>query len=301
LDKEYSEENRGAVIYADLEGDWFDALQFPVPIGNRLVVDDRPMVAPIAQVLESYHHHGVVLLDRERVRILSVYLDTLVDEIEVHREPSPGKHDIQSGGYSHSRFQRRKLEETRHFFKEFAQEVENFDQHYRPQDLIILGTDEIVAQFKEFLSADLQDKIVLTGPMAVGEPTSDILARIEPLLRAERHRESEERLQVLRDRVRQDYLATAGFQSTLAALQEGKVETLVIAQDQKREGARCPKCGFVFSGEVDKCPYDGSRVQAGVDVVEEVIRLAEQQGAEIEFVASGDVGDLAGVGAILRF
>ena len=126
LDEEFSEENRGVAIYMDLGGDWFEAIQFPVTVQNRLVVGQNPAVGPLAQVIESYHHYGVVLLDREHVRILSVYLGTLLDEIEVRGKPYPTPHDVQAGGYSQTRFQRRKLEEMRHFFKEFAKEVEEF-------------------------------------------------------------------------------------------------------------------------------------------------------------------------------
>lgn len=301
LEREYREENRGVVIYLELGGDWFEALQFPVSVPNRLVISDRPAVGPLAQVLQSYHHHGVIVIDRERVRILSVYLGTLLDEIEVRGEPLPARHAIQAGGYSQMRFQRRKLEEMRHFFREFSKEVEEFERRYTPNDLIILGTDENVARFREFLPDPLQRKVLFTGPMPVDESTSEIITRLEPHLQAERDRESQELLQHLRERVRQDYLATMGFQSTLTALQEGKVDTLVIARDQERQGARCTQCGFVFGRDVASCPYDGAATEHGVDVVEEVIRLAETQGADIEFVDPSDAGDLAGVGALLRF
>lgn len=301
LEQEYDESNRGVVVYASLSGDRFDAFQFPVAVPNRMVVAARPAVGPLAQVLESFNHYGVVLLDREHVRILSVYLGTLIDEIEVHGDPLPTAHDVQAGGYSQMRFQRRKLEEMKHFFKEFAKEVEDFCRKYRPNDLIVLGTEENVARFREFLPDTVQSKILFTGAMRVGEPSSEVLARIEPHLQEVRERESQELLQKLRDRVREDYLATAGFQSTLVALQEGKVDTLVIAQNQERAGARCTQCGFVFGRQLDQCPYDGSPAESGVDVVEEAIRLAEAQGADIEFVGEGDVGDLAGVGALLRF
>ena len=85
----YREENRGVAIYTEIDGDWFEALQFPVAVQNRLVIDSRPLIGPLAQVIESYHHHGVILLDREHVRILSVYLGTLLDEIEIRKEPLP--------------------------------------------------------------------------------------------------------------------------------------------------------------------------------------------------------------------
>lgn len=301
LDREFREENRGVVIYSELGGDWFEALQFPVPVPNRLVISDRPAIAPLAQVVESYHHHGVILLDRERVRILSVYLGTLLDEIEVHGKPFPTPHDVQAGGYSQMRYQRRKLEEMRHFFKEFAREVEEFVRRYRPDDLLILGTDENVAKFREFLPDAVQEKIVFTGPMRVDESTSEVLARIEPHLEAEREREGQEALQLLRERVAQDYLATAGFQGTLVALQEGKVDTFLLAKDQEREGARCTQCGFVFARQVESCPYDGAPTEGGIDVVEEMIRLAEAQAADVVFLEGNEMDDVNGVGALLRF
>lgn len=301
IDGEFDEENRGVVIYTEVGGDWFEAFQFPVAVQNRLVMADRPVISPLAQVVESYHHHGVILLDREHVRILSVYLGTLLEEIEVRGDPLPVPHDVQAGGYSHKRYQRRKLEEMKHFFREFSKEVEEFDRRFKPDDFVILGTEENIARFREFLPDRLLQKVVYTGPMRVDEVTSEVLARIEPHLEAERERESKETVQLLKERVEQDYLATAGFQSTLTALIEGKVDTLVIAQDQDREGSRCTKCGFIFAREAETCPYDGAKTTQGVNVVEEAIRMAEAQGAEIEFVATTAVNDLRGVGALLRF
>lgn len=301
LADDFNEENRGVVLYVEIGGPWMEALQFPVPVQNRFVISERPVIAPLAQVLKSYHHHGVVLLDREHVRILSVYLGTLLDEIAVDVDPLPTRHDVQAGGYSQSRYQRRKMEEMRHFFREFAKEMEDFVNRYRPDDLVILGTDENVARFREFLPDRLRKLVVYTGAMRADQPASHIMAEIEPHLEAERERESMEVLEQIRDRVSQDYLATAGFQSTLTALQEGKVDTLIIAQDQDREGARCTQCGFLFAREVESCPYDGADTTTGVNVVEEAIRMAETQGADVEFVSATAVQDLRGVGALLRF
>jgi peptide chain release factor subunit 1 len=297
----FEEENRGVVIYAEVGGDYFETLQFPVPIQNRMVVSDRPVVGPLAQVIESYHHHGVVLLDREHARILSIYLGTLLDEFVIRTEPVDTPHDVQAGGYSQSRFQRRKREETKHFFREFAKELDEFHRRHSPDDLVILGTDENVARFREHLSESLLEKLVYTGPMAVDEPATEILARLEPHLQAERDREAQEVVLQVRERVANDYLATAGVQGTLTALQEGKVDTLVLSRDHQRDGSRCGQCGFVFARDLSTCPYCGSNTLAAIDAVEEMVRMAEGQGVNIEFVEPGTVDDLRGVGALLRF
>lgn len=134
------------------------------------------------------------------------------------------------------------------------------------------------------------------------ELSSEVLIRLEPHLEEIRVRESQEVLDLLRERTRQDYLATAGFQSTLSALQEGKVDTLIIERDgEGEEGSRCPTCGFIFSLDVEKCPYDGARTVAGVNLAEEAIRMAEAQGAAVQFVAPSAAEDLRGVGSLLRF
>lgn len=301
LDEEFDEENHGVVIYSELDGEWFEALQFPVSVANRMVVSEHPFISPLAQVLESYHHHGVVLLDREHVRILSVYFGSLLEEIEVRGDPIPTSHGVQAGGYSQQRYQRRKIEEMKAFFREFAKEVEEFVQRYKPDDLVILGTDENVAKFREFLPERLLDTVIYTGPTRVDEPPSEVLSRIEPHLQSERERESREIIEVLLDRVRHDYLATAGFQSTLMALQEGKVDTLIVGRDQERDGRRCTQCGFIFARETKKCPYDEAETKSIPDVVEEMVRIAEGRGSAVEFVDAGAIASIRGVGALLRF
>lgn len=301
IEEEFDEENRGVVIYAEVGGDWFEALQFPVPMQNRMVVAERPVVGPLAQVLHAYEHYGVVLLDREHVRILSVYLGTLLDEISFRGDPLPTKHDVQAGGYSQTRFQRRKLEEMKHFFKDFADEVERFVARYKPADLVLLGTGENVAKFREFLPDSVLQKVVYTGPMAVDEPAPEVLRRLEPHLRAEHERSSMELIAQVRDRASHDYLATAGLQGTLTALQEGKVDTLLLAKDGEVQGVRCAKCGFVFVREVTRCPYDGGEEMERVEVMEEMVRMAETQGAEIQFADANAIADLRGAAALLRF
>lgn len=303
IDANFEESNRGLVIYAEIGGDWWETLQFPVAVQNRMVVADRPVIAPLAQVLTSYEHYGVILMDREHVRILSVYLGTLLDELEFRGDPlaPTTNHHVQAGGYSHKRFQRHKLEEMRHFFKDFAEEVERFVSRYRPQHLVLMGTDQNVARFKEFLPQPIADMILYTGPAPVDGPAPEILARLEPHLAAEHERESQAVLEQVRDRAAHDYLATAGLQGTLTALQEGKVDTLVLARDGQQQGARCAQCGFVFVRDVTRCPYDGSEQMEAVDVMEEMVRLAQQQGADIQFADANAIADLRGAAALLRF
>lgn len=302
LGSEYNEANAGVVIYAEVGGDWFEALQTRAPMQNRLMVAPRPIVGPLAQVLEGYRHYGVVLLDREHVRLLSVYQGTVLDEVERRGDPIiAAAHDVQAGGYSQSRYQRRKLEETKHFLRDFATELGEFVRRYGPDDLVLLGTEETLSAFAEHLPDSLLQRVVHTGPMWVDENASAVIRQLEPLLQAELQRTHHEVVEAVRDRVVHDYLATAGFQGTLSALQEGRVDTLLLARDQRREGVRCAQCGFVFARELKTCPYDGSTALTDVDVVEEMVRMAEGQGVTVAYADPGEVADMKGAGALLRY
>lgn len=301
LSSEYDEANAGVVIYAEVGGEWFEALQSRAPMQNRLMVAPRPVVAPLAQVLEGYRHYGVVLLDREHVRLLSVYQGTVLDEVERRGDPIDTPHDVQAGGYSQSRYQRRKLEETKHFLRDFAAELGEFVRRYGPDDLVLLGTEETLSAFAEHLPDSLLQKVVHTGPMWVDENASAVIRQLEPLLQAELERTHHEVVEQVRDRVVHDYLATAGFQGTLSALQEGRVDTLLLARDQRRDGVRCAQCGFVFARELQTCPYDGSTALTDVDVVEEMVRMAEGQGVTVAYADPGEVADMKGAGALLRY
>lgn len=301
LDANFDESKKGVALYMTLDGTWMDAHQLSVPVSNRLVFSDRPVVTPLVELLERYHQHGVVVLDREHLRLLSIFLDQTLNEREVKTEPYPTSHDVRRGGFSAKDFQARKEEETKHFFREFAQEVEDFVRRYRPDDLILMGTHENVQKFREFLPAPIQEMVVHTDRIGIDATPTDIREKLAPAFRARLAEAEAQAVDLLRDRVEQAHLAVAGTEGTLEQLQEGKIETLVIARGLDAEGGRCDKCGFLLGHTSGSCPYCGGAVENGVDLGEEMVRIAQDQGVTIEFVDPAAVRDYQGVGGLLRF
>jgi len=300
LGDEYREENKGVAIFTELGGSWFDALQFPVPVRNRIVIGDAPCITPLAEIIETHPHHGVVLVDREHLRMMSVSMGEVLHQHEVETEPYPVPHDVQAGGYSQPDFQRRKAEEVRHFFREFALEVAEFDRRYRPDDLILLGTDENVKRFLEFLPAALQAKVVHMGNAPIDASPTEVVQRLGPWFEAQREQREREAAELVHDRVRQRHLAVAGFPATLEELQEGKVARLVVARDIERRGSRCRRCGYYLATS-GACPYCAGPLRDGVDLVDAAVRLAEEQDVPIQFVPAPALADLGGIAALLKF
>ncbi|HEX7117397.1 MAG TPA: hypothetical protein VF212_01330 [Longimicrobiales bacterium] len=301
LDDSFEPANKGVAVYTEIGGEWLEAIQFPVPVRNRVCITERPVIGPLAQIVEQYHHHGLILVDREHLRLIDVYLGEALAEHEVRTDPYPAPHDERAGGEAAKDRQKRKAEEVRHFFKEFALETAEFDRRYRPDDLVLLGTRENVVHFTEFLPQQLREKIVHTDHAPVHASTAEIVERLRPFFQRQSEKEEATAADRLRDRVGHNHLAVADFPDTLEQLQEGKVDTLVLARDIERPGAHCRRCGFFLAGPDGACPYCGGALERSVDLVEAMIRMAEEQEVRLSFVAPEAVADLNGVGALLKF
>lgn len=301
LDSSYDESKKGVAFFTSLDGDWAEGHHLSVPVPNRLVVGERPIVGPLVEIIERYHHHGVVVVDREHLHLLSIFLDQTLHEKEVATEPYPAAHDVKRGGFSAKDFQARKEEETKHFFKEFATEVESFVKRYRPDDLILLGTTENVKKFTDFLPSAIQEMVVHTDRMPVEATDAEIHQKLAPVFERHLTQEEAQAVDLLRDRVNGDHLAVAGLDDTLEQLQEGKIRVLVIARGLSERGGRCKKCSFILARTSGECPYCGGEVEDSLDLGEEILRIAEDQSVEIDFVEASALHDLGGVGGLLRF
>lgn len=301
LESGFDESKKAVAVFTEIGGDWFEAYQLSLPMENRVEIEGRPVVWPLVEILERYHHHGVVLVDREHLRLMSLFLDQTLNEKEVETAPYPAPHDVKRGGFSAKDFQDRKAEETRHFFKEFAEEVSAFVRRHEPDDLILLGTHENVQKFREFLSEPVKELVAGTDRMDIDASAAEIRERLSPVFEARLREEEARVVQLLRERVQESHRAVAGLDSTLEELQEGKLEALVIARGLDDEGGRCDGCGFFLASANGSCPYCGGAVRDGVDLGEAMVRMAADQGIPVDFVPASALGELGGVGGLLRF
>lgn len=300
LEEKLEPASEGVAFFAEVGGGWFEAFQLPIPLPNRLALDARPAVAPLLKALQGRRRHAVALVDRARLRLLSVWLGEVAEEEEVRAELYPAAHDVQAGGAAAHRYQQRKLEEERQNFAGFAEALAPFAARTQADDVVLLGTESNVARLRRALPAEIAGRVALTEAVAADAPTSAVLARLAASLDAAGEAEDDELVRRLRERMATGYLAATGVQRTLSALQNGEVEAAFLPEGGAT-GARCTRCGFLFSGTPEACPFDGAPVERGVAVVEEAIRLAAAQGARIRLLSPREAAELTGAAALLRF
>lgn len=301
IEESFDPSNKGVAIFAEIGGDWFEAFQFPVATTNRFEILEHPVIGPLSEVVRSHPRCGIMLVDREHLRLMSMHMGTLGEDQRFDPVAIDTPHDVQAGGYSHKDFQKRKAEETRQFFRDFCDEVLRFDQKVRPDAWVLLGTTENTQHFRECLPKQVTDRILYTAHAALGAPASDIVRQVQAFLNERAVQSEAQALDLVQDRVRQSHFATSGLHDTLIQLQEGKVERLVVARDLEKDGVQCTQCGFYLVRRDGPCPYCGGTLRDGIDLVESMIRIAANQDIGVDFVAADSMRDLNGVAALLKF
>jgi stalled ribosome rescue protein Dom34 len=91
----------------------------------------------------------------------------------------------------------------------------------------------------------------------------------------------------------------AGLSSVLQALNEARVETLLVADGFRSPGGRDSATGMLHAG--DHGP-DGQALEQVENIVEPAIEKAVEQSAKVIKVRHhDDLGPLGGIGAVLRY
>jgi peptide chain release factor subunit 1 len=290
---------RGVALFASSRAGLWEEVLVPRPLRDRGVVASRPYVMPLEALIETYESFCTVLVDRARARIFLTRMGSIEEETDVLDEV-PGRHD--QGGWSQSRYQRHIDDIAAKHLKHAADVLLRFYKRTSFDHLIIGGPEEIVPEFERGLHDYLKRTIAARIALSVAASPQEVLERsmaVEERIEAERERKVRERLIAGASAGGQ---AVTGLPRVLDALNEGRVETLVVPFGISAEGVHCGSCGrLAMRGQ--RCPTCGGPMEAVHDLVESAVAAALRQRSRLETLplttANGE-GE-AEIGALLRF
>lgn len=290
---------RGLAMFScEAEGLWA-VHQLPVRVISQLVVGPSPYVRPLEHLIDDLERIAFVLADRTKARVAVFELGELVDGTEVLQDPSRIDEEDRSA------LQRRDREHGKadllHRHVEHVAAAA-FDAHKRnPVRRIVLGgppevTTALEKALHPYLRARVADRVNLPVSLA-DEPLRREAMAIEERL----ERRFEETLVAeLRDQAGAGRRAVTGLAATLRALDEHRVERLLVSDRWSTEGWRCPSCRHLdVRGR--RCSLCGAEMLLVSDVVEDAVEEALAQAAAVEVCVNADLDCLGGVGAFLRF
>jgi peptide subunit release factor 1 (eRF1) len=287
---------RGAAVFAASAIELFDVYRLGRPIRSEVIIDDSPFIEPLAG-MPGGDGYSVLLVNRQLARILAGGRDGMSEVVslvdDVHRW-----HD--QGGWSQARFQRGIQKETKDHLKHAGEELFKLFKRGAAQRLIIGCPDEMRGEVEKTLHSYLRERIagkleidVKASPSAVTKEAAEIIERDE----RERERHWLDRLQSGLGRKER---AVAGLADTLEALNEQRVEALLVEDGYRDEGYVSPRVDFL-SATPGQSPA-GEELQKREDVVESAVERALEQSAEVVVTRlHPDLESLGSIGAVLRF
>lgn len=294
---------QGLLVYADGGGGFFQSVELPLRLSNRLLMEPSPYIRPLVHALCVLAPFVVARVSRDDSTIY------LVDQWRLSREedltgPYLKSSDRATGDVPVKEYYAAARQESLvdQHFKEVAGALEKLLAETAVRHLVLCGQHDIVSNYRKFLGP-------LGSGCAWGEIAWDAVSSVNQLLAAARGEMQAVRareMEALVDRVSEGLgpqgMGVAGFEDTMDALKRGQVQTLVVDRNARPPGWRCLQCDHVSITDVVVCPMCDGRVVPLDDVLGEAVRVAILQNTFVEVAedvpALESMGHVAG---ILRF
>jgi peptide subunit release factor 1 (eRF1) len=181
--------------------------------------------------------------------------------------------------------------------REGAEFAAHFFEARHVRRVLIGGTEENTTLFRSYLPKTWQSLVVGSFAVSMTASHSEVLAKaIQIGMEAEARREA-----VLIDRIITSAAKGAegsiGLEETLAAVNAGRVQTLVIAEGFRKVGYRSKETGMLSA--VKGADADAEKV---FDVIDQAVSEVISHGGEVEVVHQNEALERAGsIGALLRY
>jgi peptide chain release factor subunit 1 len=269
---------RGLVMFFDGLDGFFWHQELGVPIHSQARWDRELFSQPLANALDQFERYGVVLVDRSRLRLFTVFLGEIEEFV---RE-----------GFGPNVHLRRAIED-----------VDWLVQIKQVHRLVLAGTSEITSELRSLLPKRLALRVIGAVDVAVDAAARDVLAATLAIaVEYERSAEVQTVKEVVGAAARNEK-TVAGLGRTLKAVNSERVWELIYSEGLASPGFECVKCAALFSLEKTSCPYCGGSVNPVSNVVERAVEHALRTGAKIEVVtgeASASLHKVGGIGAFLK-
>jgi hypothetical protein len=314
----------GLALFAASEPGYFHAVPLPRAPIEEVAWGPVPALAALEAVLDDNERIAVALFHMGGARLFSIFLGAIEESQELTSDV-PGQHATgqwggivrtgdarqsalgagrgpRGGGMAAARYARHHRDALHEHARDTAGTLMDLLRRRSFDRLLLAGPPEPVAVLRDELPRPLRARLAGQLSLAATAGDAEVLqAAVEAAETIERETET---------RMVDELIAAAttpgvalGLADTAAALSEGRVRHLFIADSFAIVGGECTTCGRLVAGFRD-CPVCNAPTRQLGDLREYIVQRAVEQGARIETV-SGDAAALLlahdGVGAWTRY
>lgn len=293
---------RTLLIFASGTGLW-KVFNLPVIMRSKIIIDPKPHTQNIRTILQNYKRYGVLLIDREKAQIYSIYFGEIKEYLAAFISDVPSRVNFRS----QSAFREKKLlgrieEKLHHFFKLVNDKtVELFNQG-KFDFLILAGRKEILSKFTGYLHNYLQPRYIGSFEAEPDSSKSIIQEKAQKIIDEFEMRYKNELVDKLLDEYNPHGWGVVGIEGVVNSILTEQIKTLIYNRQFVKEGYICSSCHYLSVNSKDSCPYCDGKLVFYNDIVDEIVEDALNQGCEVVDIDGNERLRKAGnIGAILRF
>jgi peptide chain release factor subunit 1 len=288
---------RGVAVFAASLDNFWSTLLLPDSIPDAVRVDSELSLASLAS------HVGrdaafVAVVGRERGQVFRLRHGSLV-EIADQSEDVPGRHD--QGGWSQARFERHIDEIVERHFREVASTLDRCTRRLRGVPIVLIGAEDMRADFESGLTKETKDCVAGWGTAEAHADAPALLEAARPVIDEWWRNREEQVLDRWREEAGRNGRAASGWEETLEAASDGRVELLLVQSGVDHEAYQCPQCGRAQLAN-GSCPLDGTTLESRSDGLDLAVHKTLTQGGTVHVIRDrDDLGPVGGMAALLRF
>jgi peptide chain release factor subunit 1 len=289
---------RGLAIFAAGLDNFWSTVSLTGAVTDVVKVGREFVLAPLIPLVTRADGTIVVVVGREQGQLFRLRAGRL-EPIADHTEEQPGQHD--QGGWSQARYQRHIEKLVQEHLKEVAEELDRSRKRMRAPKVVLVCAEEMRSELIDELSKEAREALIGFANAEAHASPSELLEAVRPVLEQAQAKDERDVIDRWREEAGRNGRATSGWESTLEAASDGRVEMLLAQEGFDRPAFRCPACGrAAMSG--GSCPLDGTRLEphdAGLDLA--VRQTIAHGGAVWAIRHHEDLAPVEGVGALLRY
>ena len=297
---EFSREGvRGVAVFAAELDDLFLPLLLPWPVADEARIAKQLYLAPLVRLAGSDDGALVAYVGRERGDVYRLRAGQLVPLADESAEV-PGRHD--QGGWSQARYGRHIETIVDRHLRDVADALDRSVRRLRHVRVVLAGPEETRSSFEDLLAPETRAALVGWVAAEAHVDAPRLLEAARPLLDEWRTGREEELLARWREEAARNGRAATGWEETLQAASDGRVELLLVQEGADRPAFVCPKCGRAQATD-GSCPLDGTSLQEADTGLDLAVHQTLTHGGTVEVIGEEhrDLEPVGGVAALLRF
>lgn len=289
---------RGIAVFADGLDNFWATLSLPEAAGDEARIGNDLYLAPLAR-LGDRDSALVAFVGRERGQVWRLR-DGSLTEVSDQSTELQGQHS--QGGWSQARYERGIENAVGQHLRDVAEALDRYVRKLRDTRVVLIGSEDIRSEFEALLPNEVQSCVAGWASAEAHADGPQVLEAARPVLDEWWAGREDDLLARWQEEAGKNGRAASGWESTLEAASDGRVDLLLVQDGVDQPAYQCPQCGRAQMTD-GSCPLDGTTMEAKEGGLDLALHQTLAHGGTVHVIRGErrDLEPVGGVAALLRF